>query len=139
VVNNNFKRVRIVKNEVNIMAKNVSNNSSAPVAEENDQKRRKKQAKKEAKLMLEIEEAKSGIQKAEKRLAKAQARLETRNTDLRTLEAELSEFRASHEETEVNAPGAGFDHQTGQPQVGEETVVSSQHGESEQQTEQPVS
>jgi hypothetical protein len=118
------------------MAKHASNNSSDPAIEVNDQKKRKKQAKKEANMMLEIEEAKSSIQKAEKKLANAHARLEARNTHLRTLEAALSEFRASHEQTEVSAPDTGFDHQAGQPEPGEETVVSAQIGDSEQQTEQ---
>lgn len=121
------------------MAKHASNNSADPTIEVNDQKKRKKQAKQEAKMMLEIEEAKSSIQRAEKKLAKAQATLEARNTHLRTLEAELSEFRTSHEETEVSAPDAGFDHQAGQPEPGEETVVNAQIGDSEQQSEQPVS
>lgn len=121
------------------MAKKASNNSTEPIAEVNDQKKRKKQAKKEAKLMLEIEEAKSSIQKAEKKLAKEQARLEACNTHLRTLEAELSEFRAPHDESEVSAPDTGFDHQSGQPEINEETIASSQNGNAAQQTQQPVS
>ena len=122
-------------------------NSTPPAVEEADeQKKRKKQAKKEAKMMLEVEEAKVCIQKAEKKLAKAQARLEARNTHLRTLEAELTEFRASHEETEVKAqpgdseqetvqhvsadedatiaPDAGFDHQNGQPELEEASSLN---------------
>jgi len=120
------------------MAKKASNNTSEPVAEVSDQKKRKKQAKKEAKMMLVIEQAKSSIQKAEKKLAKAQARLEASNTHLRTLEAELSEFRAPHEETEVSAPDTGFDHQNGQPELGEETIANSQNSDTGQQTQQPV-
>ena len=120
------------------MAKKASTNSSAPVTEVNEQKMRKKQAKREAKMMLEIEEAKVSIEKGEKKLAKAQARLEARNAHLRTLEADLTEFRTAHEETEVSAPDAGFDHQTGQPELEAGTEVSSQHSDSEQQTEQPA-
>jgi len=108
------------------MAKKASTKSLSPVAEENEQKKRKKQAKREAKLMLEIEETKASIQKSEKKLAKAQARLEARNAHLRTLEADLSEFRTSHEETEVIAPDSGFDNQTGQPEL-EEITSSHQH------------
>jgi hypothetical protein len=107
------------------MAKKASTNSSSPVAEVNEQKKRKKQAKQEAKLMLEIEETKVSIDKAEKKLAKAQAKLEARNAHLRTLETDLSEFRTTHEETEVSAPDAGFDHQTGQPEL-EEITSSNQ-------------
>ena len=103
------------------MAKKASSKSSSPDAEVNEQKKRKKEAKREAKMMLEIEETKGDIEKAEKKLAKAQARLEARHTHLRTLEADLSEFRTSHEESEVSAPDAGFDHQTGEPELEEAT------------------
>src|SRR5215467_12888860 len=98
------------------MAKKASDNSSKPVAEMTDQKKRKKEAKKEARMMLEIEETKSSIQKAEKRLAKAQARLEARTTQLHTLEAELSEFRASHEETVIGAQNGNAQQPVAQPQ-----------------------
>ena len=108
-----------------MMAKKASTKSSSPVAEVNEQKKRKQEARQEAKMMLEIEETKASIQKAEKKLAKAQAGLEARNAHLHTLEADLSEFRTSHEETEVSAPDAGFDHQTGQPEL-EEITSSNQ-------------
>ena len=108
------------------MAKKVSTKSSSSVAEVNKQKKRQKQAKREAKMMLEIEETKASIDKAEKKLAKAQASLEARNAHLHTLEADLSEFRTSHEETEVVAPDTDFDHQTGQPEL-EEITSSHQH------------
>ncbi len=101
--------------------------NSAPAVEEADeQKKRKKQAKKEARMMLEIEGAKVSIQKAEKKLAKAQATLEARNTHLHTLEVELSEFRASHEETQVKArPG----------DLEQETEVTPQSDDSKKETE----
>ena len=121
------------------MEKKTSTKSSTPVAEVNEQKKRKQQAKQEAKMMLEVEEAKSSIQKAEKKLAKAQAKLEARNTHLRTLEADLSEFRTSHEETEVSAPDPGFDHQNGQPELEEVTEVNVQHSDSEQHIAPPMS
>ena len=120
------------------MAKNEST-TSAPVAEVNEQKMRKKQAKREAKMMLEIEETKVSIKKAEKKLAKAQARLEACNAHLRTLEEDLSEFPTSHEEIEVSSPDAGFEHQTGQPELKEETEIIAQHDDSEQQIERPSS
>ena len=102
------------------MAKKASTKTSSSDAEVNEQQMRKKQAKREAKLMLEIRETKVRIEKAEKNLAKAQAKLEARNAHLRTLETDLSEFRTSHEETEVSAPDAGFGHQTEQPELEEE-------------------
>src|SRR5215831_9471124 len=90
------------------------NSTSSAVVEVDEQKKRKKQAKKEAKLMLEIEQAKVSIQKAEKKLAKAQVRLEARNTDLHTIEAELTEFRTSHEETELQPQSGNSDHEAAQ-------------------------
>ncbi|HWZ18962.1 MAG TPA: hypothetical protein VNW73_09220 [Ktedonobacteraceae bacterium] len=120
------------------MAKKANTTTTPSNAEVNEQKDRKKQAKREAKMMLEIEEAKSSIEKAEKRLAKAQVRLEASNTHLRTLEAELSEFRALHEGTEVSAPDTGFDHQNGQPEPGKQTIVSAQNSDTDQQAQQPV-
>jgi len=121
------------------MAKKASTKTSSSDAEVNEQKNRKQQAKREAKMMLEIEQTKVSIEKAEKKLAKAQARLGARNAHLRTLEADLSEFRTSHEEIEVNAPDAGFDHQVGQPELEEGTEVSAQHSDSAQQTEKLAS
>ena len=57
-------------------------------------KRQKKQARREAKLMLEIEAAKKDLNKAQKKQSKAQARLEEQSTTLHTLEARLEELRA---------------------------------------------
>jgi septal ring factor EnvC (AmiA/AmiB activator) len=56
-------------------------------------KRQKKQARREAKLMLDIEEAKKDLKKAQKKQSKTQVRLEERNTTLHTLEARLEELR----------------------------------------------
>ena len=117
------------------MAKKGSANSSSPVATDNEQKMRKKQAKREAKLMLEIEEAKGSVQKAEKKVAKAQTLLEARNAHLRTLEGDLNDMRTPSEETEVSAPDAGFDHQGGQPEQ-EETTMSAPAAGSDHQSEQ---
>lgn len=63
-----------------------------------------KHAKQEAKLMLQIEQAKQGVQKAERKVQKAQARLENSFTRLRTLEEELTNLRRqgpSHNEQEA--------------------------------------
>ena len=57
-------------------------------------KRHKKQARREAKLMLAIEEANKDLKKAQKKQSKAQARLEERSTTLHTLEARLEELHA---------------------------------------------
>jgi len=84
------------------MAKTASDKPSAPAEEE--LKRKKKQARQEAKLMLEIEEAKKDLKKAQKKQSKAQARLEARSTSLHTLEAHLAEVRAQNLEPEIAAP-----------------------------------
>jgi hypothetical protein len=121
------------------MAKKASANSASPADTNNEQKKRKKQAKREAKLMLEIEEAKGSVQKAEKKVAKAQTRLEAQNAHLRTLEGKLTGIRTPQEETEVSAPDAGFDHQGGQPEQEEEIVMSAQGAGSDSQSEQAES
>jgi hypothetical protein len=121
------------------MAKKASANSSSPVPTGDEQKKRKKQAKREAKVMLEVEEAKGDVQKAEKKVAKAQALLEARTAHLRSLEESLSEIRTPQEETEVSAPDVGFDHQGGQPEPEEETVVSALDAGSDSQEGQPES
>ena len=108
------------------MAKKASDNTSSAVSTDEIQKQRKKQAKREAKAMLVVEEAKAAVQRAEKKLAKAQASLEARTARLHTLEADLAELRPSHEELEVSAPDTGFDHQTGQPELEYETASSNQ-------------
>ncbi len=74
------------------MAKTTSDKPSASAAEA--LKRQKKQARREAKLMLEIEEANKDLKKARKKQSKAQAQLEVRSTSLHTLEAKLAELRA---------------------------------------------
>jgi hypothetical protein len=108
------------------MAKKTSANSSSPAGTDDEQKKRKKQAKREAKMMLEIEETKGDVQKAEKKVAKAQTRLEARTAHLRSLEETLPEIRTPQEETEVSAPDVGFDHQGGQPESEYNTASSVQ-------------
>jgi hypothetical protein len=112
------------------MTKKEDTKTLSSEVEVNEQKMRKKQAKREAIMMLEIEQTKVSIEKAEKKLAKAQVRLEARNAHLRTLEADLSESLTSHKEIEVSAPDAGFDHQSGQPEIEEEAEKSAQHVDS---------
>lgn len=121
------------------MSKKTSTTSS--VEEIDEQRRRKKQAKREAKLMLEIQEAKVSIQRAEKKLAKVRSTLEAHNSHLRTLEADLTELHASHKEAEgddqpddseqaiaketkadedaTTVPDVGSDHHSGQPDLQE--------------------
>ena len=83
------------------MAKTVSDTSreSAKAA----LKRRRKKARREAKLMLEIEEANRDLKKAQKKQSKAQTRLEARSATLHTLEVELEGLRTQSEEPAVRA------------------------------------
>jgi DNA repair exonuclease SbcCD ATPase subunit len=66
-------------------------------------KRQKKQARREAKLMLEIKAAKKDLNKAQKKQSKAQARLEERITTLHTLEAHLEELRSQSPQAATGA------------------------------------
>ena len=73
------------------------------VSDEEALKRQKKQARREAKLMLAIEEAKKELKKAQKKQSKAQARLEKRSTTLHTLEARLEELHAQSPQAATGA------------------------------------
>ena len=98
----------------------VLNNEVAP-SQGQGKKQRNKQAKREAKMMLKLEQAKQDVQKAEQKVAKAQTRLEARRTHLRTLENQMAEMHSAHQESEVSTPDAGFDNQQGQPEAAGET------------------
>jgi hypothetical protein len=106
------------------MAKSTGDKPSAS-AEEGLQ-RQKKQARKEAKLMLAIEEANKDLKKAEKKFAKAQTRREAQSANLRALEASLSELRAQGPESKVDTPpqSTGFEYQQEQPEM-ESGIVGS--------------
>ncbi len=57
-------------------------------------KERKKQAKREARLMLKLEQAKKALEKAEQKVAKARSNLEARTERLHKIENRLAELRA---------------------------------------------
>jgi len=83
------------------MAKTASDTLSASAEEA--LKRRKKQARQEAKLALEIEQANKDLKKAQKKQSKAQARLQARTVALRTLEGKLEELHAQSLEPAIEA------------------------------------
>jgi hypothetical protein len=116
------------------MAKTASNKPSAPAEEE--LKRKKKQARQEAKLMLEIEEAKKDLKKAQKKQSKAQARLEARSTSLHTLEAHLAEVRAQNLEPEIAAPPQSAEPEPQQELSELESSIVSSNGKQLASTEQ---
>jgi chromosome segregation ATPase len=75
-------------------------------------KQRKKQARREAKLLLKLGQAKDDVQKAEQKVAKAQARLEACRTYLRDLEAKAQEMHAPQGEVLAEMSNAN----NGQPE-----------------------
>ena len=93
------------------MAKTASDKPAAPAEEA--LKLQKKQARREAKLMLEIEEAKKKLKNAQKKQSKAQALVEARSTYAQSLEARLTELRAQSLEPEIETPpqSAEIEHQ----------------------------
>jgi hypothetical protein len=74
------------------MAKTTSDKPSASA--DKTLKRQKKQARREAKLMLEIEAANKDLKRAQKKQSKAQACLEEQSAYVHTLETRLEELRA---------------------------------------------
>jgi hypothetical protein len=108
------------------MAKTASDKPTASAEER--LKRRKKQARQEAKLMLEIEEAKKDLKKAQKKQSKAQARLEARSTYVQTLEARLAELRAQSLEPEIAAPPQSAELEQEQEQAELASSIGSSNG-----------
>ena len=84
------------------MAKTTSDKPSTSAEEA--LKQQKKQARREAKLMLEIEEANKDLKKAQKKQSKAQARLEERSAYAHMLETRLEELRAPSLEPAIEMP-----------------------------------
>jgi len=114
------------------MAKTASDKPAAPAEEA--LKLQKKQARREAKLMLEIEEAKKQLKNAQKKQSKAQALVEARSTYAQSLEARLTELRAQSLEPEIETPpqSAEIEHQQEQSEM--ESGFASSH---EQQLASP--
>src|SRR5258706_4658165 len=96
------------------MAKTMNRNSTSTDQANGTQKQRKKQAKREARAMLAVEQAKASVEKAQRKLAKAQQRLESRNARLHTLENNLSEMRSSSHGSDANVPQYGMNGQSEQ-------------------------
>jgi hypothetical protein len=82
------------------MAKTTNNKQPVATAD-TDVKKRKKQAKREAKLMLQLELARKDVTKAQQKLAKAENTLLTRNTLLGELEQQLTKLRGTKEKVAV--------------------------------------
>ena len=114
------------------MAKTASDKPSAPAEEA--LKLQKKQARREAKLMLEIEEAKKQLKNAQKKQSKAQALVEARSSYAQSLEARLTELRAQSLEPEIETPpqSVEIEHQQELPEM--ESGFASSH---EQQLASP--
>jgi hypothetical protein len=124
------------------LAKTTSDKPSASAEEA--LKRQKKQARREAKLMLEIEEANKDLKRAQKKQSKAQARLEERSAYVHTLETRLEELRVPSLEPAIEMPPnsaelerqqepsereGGIAHSDGNQQASPETEASTFTGE----------
>src|SRR6266567_4018911 len=70
-------------------------------------KQRKKQAKREAKTMLKLEQAKENVQKRELKLARAELRLEAAIAEAQAIEAKLAAMQISQEEVEIEQAPEG--------------------------------
>ncbi|HLG77903.1 MAG TPA: hypothetical protein VKX46_15920 [Ktedonobacteraceae bacterium] len=81
------------------MAKALATNNAAS-AQDDRKKQRKKLAKREAQLLLQLEQAQKGVQKAEQKLLKAQTRLEERKASAHAYEEQLIQMRSE-------GPGSG--------------------------------
>ncbi len=68
------------------------NTSQTADAQDEDKQQRKKQAKREAKLMLGLEDAKKDVRRAEQKFAKAQSNLEASRARLHELEEQLAQI-----------------------------------------------
>jgi predicted nucleic acid-binding Zn-ribbon protein len=67
-------------------------------AEKAEKKERLRQAKREAKIMLRLQQAKAKVQEAEKKVAKNQSRLETMKNKVSVLEERLAQAKNTSEE-----------------------------------------
>jgi chromosome segregation ATPase len=76
----------------------VLTNEATPSRSVEAKKQHKKQAKREARLMLEIECARKDMERAEQKVAKAQAKLHAYAAQLEQLQEELAALRASQQE-----------------------------------------
>ena len=90
------------------MAKTPNTQQPVTADQEEAKKQHKKQAKREAKLMLELEDARKDVQRAEQKFSKAQSNLEASRSHLHDIEEELAQIRgnqtAQPESPVVTAP-----------------------------------
>lgn len=90
------------------------------------QKQGKKQAKREARLLLQLDEARETVQKNERKLRKAQQRLEESKTQLASLEARFSATHFPQHQLSESMPKTHLD--GAQDQQSSEDAVTP-HGE----------
>jgi len=119
------------------MAKKASDTPSASAEEA--LKRRKKQARQEAKLMMEIEEAYKDLKKAQKKQSKAQARLEEQSAYIHTLETRLEELRAPILESAIEMPPDSAELERQQEPSETEIGITHSHGNQQASPEEGAS
>jgi hypothetical protein len=115
---------------------NGSTNTSSP-PDSGGKRQVKKQAKREAKLMLQVEQARKDAQKAEKKASKAQAQLEDSRKQLHELEEKLAALRSPQQQTNdqgsAHVPrGNNQDNTNPNSGMTEQQVQQGQQGQQEQ-------
>ena len=94
----------------------------APKAENDAKKLRKKLAKREAELMLKVDQAKKDLRKAEQRLTRARTGLETAQSALQSTELELAELRAPAQSADGGEQEENGDRDRGEPPDAEQVI-----------------
>src|ERR1700752_2761397 len=124
------------KCEVQSMAKTIHQNQTSTDQADGTTKQRKKQARREAKAMLAVEQARASVEKARRKFTKVQQRLEARLAHLHTLENKLSELRSSSHASDENIPQHGLNGQSGQT-TAEESIITSNESEASSDSSRP--
>jgi hypothetical protein len=110
------------------MAKTIQQNPTSTDQADGTTKQRKKQARREAKAMLAVEQARASVEKARRKFAKVQQRLEARLARLHTLENKLSELQSSSHASDENNPQHGLNGQSGQTTAEHSIITGNESG-----------
>jgi hypothetical protein len=93
-------------------------------------KQRKKQAKQEARLLLQLEYARRGVQKAEQKVAKACSKLEANEKFFQAVEQQLAQLRGTQlQETQPAAVGTNGTQQESEVDSGDRYDIAASPGQ----------
>lgn len=84
---------------MSVVDRSHANSSAASPTQSGGKKQGKKLAKREAKLMLKVEQARKDVQKSQGRVARAQSRLDDDREQLRALEERLATLRHPNQQS----------------------------------------